>query len=253
MDTCYERQVLMMTKYSVITYNDGDNRTTRIAEIIKILSDYSPDLFGLQETQQIHMPMYAAGLPAYGYVYFDNDGTTYNSQPIFYRKDKFELLDSGIKWLSDTPDKQFSKFEESAYTRSYTYALLKDLATGETFLMANTHIDYTGAANAMQVSKLIELTRKDFPNVPMFYTADWNMFRDSKGYAILKENGMIATEEFVADAKKEGTCVGGTTAIDFCFVDERYFKGVAYKVVKDHEFSETASDHYPVYTEIERV
>ena len=54
MDTCYERQVLMMTKYSVITYNDGDNRTTRIAEIIKILSDYSPDLFGLQETQQIN-------------------------------------------------------------------------------------------------------------------------------------------------------------------------------------------------------
>ena len=85
-----------MAKYSVITYNDGDNRTTKIAEIIEILSDYSPDLFGLQETQEIHMPMYADGLPAYGYVYFDNDGTTFNSQPIFYRKDKFELVESGI-------------------------------------------------------------------------------------------------------------------------------------------------------------
>ena len=67
-------------------------------------------------------------------------------------------MESGIKWLSDTPDKQYSKFEESAYTRSFTYALLRDLSTGEKLLMANTHIDYTSAANAMQVEKLIELT-----------------------------------------------------------------------------------------------
>ena len=242
-----------MAKYSIITYNDGDNRTTKIAEIIDILTDYSPDLIGLQETQEIHMPMYADGLPAYGYVYFDNDGTTYNSQPIFYRKDKFELLESGIKWLSNTPEKQFSKFEESAYTRSYTYALFKDVATGEKLLMANTHIDYVSVANAMQVKKLIDLTRADYPDVAMFYTADWNMYRDSKGYKVLKDHGMIATEEFLPDAKLDGTCVGGTTAIDFCFVDARYFRGTAYKVVKDHKYSETASDHYPVYTEIETV
>lgn len=253
MNLPHERQVIKMAKYSIITYNDGDNRTTKIAEIIDILADYSPDLFGLQETQEIHMPLYAAGLPAYGYVYFDNDGTTYNSQPIFYRKDKFELLESGIKWLSDTPEKQFSKFAESAYTRSYTYALLKDLASGEKFLMVNTHIDYTSEGNVKQVKKLIELTRADFPGVPMLYTADWNMYRDSKGYAILKENGMIATEAFLPDAKLDGTCVGGTAAIDFCFVDERCFKGVAYKVINDHKYSETASDHYPVYTEIETV
>jgi len=240
-----------VAKYSVITYNDGDNRTTHVAEIIQILSDYAPDLFGLQETQEIHMPIYAEGLSAYGYVYFDNDGTTYNSQPIFYRKDKFELLESGIKWLSDTPEKQYSKFEESAYTRSYTYALLRDLATGEKLLMVNTHIDYTSAANKKQIEKLVELTRGEYADVPMFYTADWNMRRDSKGYAALNAYGFKATEEFLPDAKLGGTCVGGTTAIDFCFVDERFFKGVAYKVINDHPYSETASDHYPVYSEIE--
>ena len=248
-----ERQVFFMAKYSVITYNDGDNRTTRVAEVASILLDYSPDIFGLQETQELHMPMYQASLPAYGHVYYDNDGTTYNSQPIFYRKDKFELLESGIKWLSDTPDVKYTKFEESAYTRSFTYALLKDLATGEKLLAVNTHIDYTSAANAKQVARLIELTRADYPNVAMVYTADWNMRRDSKGYAVLRENGFMATEEFLPDAKLEGTCVGGTTAIDFCFVDAKYLKGVAYHVIKDHKYSETASDHYPVYTEIETI
>lgn len=241
-----------MTKYSVISYNDGDNRTTRVDQISRILADYAPDLFGLQETQEIHMPLYAAALPAYKYVYFDNDGTTYNSQPIFYRADKFEMLESGIKWLSDTPDVR-SKFPESAYTRSYTYALLRDLATGERFLMVNTHLDYVSEATSRQITKLIEMTRADYPDTPMFYIADWNMYRTSPGYAILAENGFPATETFLPDAKLDGTIVGGTAAIDFCFVDQRYFKGVAYKVINDHEFSETASDHYPIYTEIERI
>ena len=243
----------MAQKYSVISYNDGDNRTTRVDQIVQILNDYAPDLFGLQETQEIHMPLYAAALPSYKYVYFDNDGTTYNSQPIFYRADRFELLESGIQWLSDTPDVQYSKFKASAYTRSYTYALLRDVKTGEKLLMANTHIDYCGEANSMQVQKLIELTRAAYPDVPMFYIADWNMYRSSKGYAILKEAGMIATEEFLPNVEKGTTIIGGSEAIDFCFVDQRYFKGTAYKVINDHSYSKTASDHYPIYTEIERV
>ena len=78
------------------------------------------------------------------------------------------------------------------------------------------------------------------------------MYRTSDGYAILAENGMIATEEQVPNANKAPTFEGGT-AIDFCFVDQRYFKGVAYKVIDDHAYSKTASDHYPVYTEIEYI
>ena len=119
--------------------------------------------------------------------------------------------------------------------------------------MVNTHIDYTAAGNPKQVRRLIELTRADYPDVAMFYIADWNMYRTSEGYTVLKENGMIATEEFLPDAKRAGTMIGSDAAIDFCFVDQRYFKGAAYKVINDHKYSETASDHYPVYTEIETV
>lgn len=235
-----------------MSYNDGDNVTTKADQISAILKDYSPDLFGLQEVQAIHAPKYAEALEIYDYVYFDNDGTTYNSQPIYYKRDKFQLLDSGIKWISDTPDIR-SKIEESAYTRSFTYALLKDKATDESFLMVNTHIDYVDMANQLQVAKIIKMTREMFPDTPIFYIADWNMNKTQRGYAVMVENGMMATEEFLPDAKKEGTMVGSDVAIDFCFVDKKYWKGVAYKVVKDHKFSETASDHYPIYTEIERI
>ncbi len=242
----------MATKYSVISYNDGDNQTTRTDEISAILNDYAPDLFGLQETQEKHMPIYSELIPGYKYVYFDNDGTTYNSQPIFYRADKFELLESGIQWMSDTPDVR-SKYEESAYTRSFTYALLKDVATAETLLMVNTHVDYRDDGNKKQIKKLLEIVDAKYPNIPKFFIADWNMYRTSDGYAILRDAGMIATEEYLPDVEKPTTIIGGSTAIDFCFVDKRYFKGVAYKVINDHKYSETASDHYPLYTEIERI
>ena len=78
-----------MGKYSIMSYNDGDNKTTKADQIVAILRDCDPDIFGLQEVQAIHAPKYAKDLGVYDYVYFDNDGTTYNSQPIYYKRDKF--------------------------------------------------------------------------------------------------------------------------------------------------------------------
>ena len=245
---------IKMSRYSVITYNDGDNRTTKPEQISEILKDISPDIFGLQEVQEIHAPVYAENLGAYDYVYYDNDGTTYNSQPIYFKRDKFELLADGIKWISDTPDVR-SKFEESAYTRSFTYAKLRDKATGEVFVVVNSHIDYMAAANVKQVAAIVDMTREMFPDNAIFYTADWNMRPESAGYAKMLEKGCAAVESFLPDADMCGTEVGEgrTKTIDFCFVDKKYWRGAAYKVIRDHKYSDTASDHYPVYVEIERI
>ena len=243
-----------MTRYSVMSYNDGDNMTTKVHRIAAIIKSCNPDLFGLQEVQLVHAPGYAVALPEYDYVYFDNDGTTFNSQPIYYKRDKFELLASGIKWLSDTPNVR-SKYEESAYVRSFTYAYLKDKETNEQFLMVNSHLDYRGEANVKQVEAIVDITREMYPDTPIFYTADWNMRPTSKGYAKMNEKGCAAVEEYIPDADTSGTEVGeGPTAtIDFCFVDKKYWKGSAYKVMRDHKYSKSASDHYALYVEIERI
>jgi endonuclease/exonuclease/phosphatase family metal-dependent hydrolase len=138
--------------------------------------------------------------------------------------------------------------------RSYTFALLQDKNSGAKILAVNTHIDYISAANVLQIERIIELTEKDFSCVPKFYTGDWNMRRTSDGYKVLEKAGYIATEEMVAGAKKDGTCVSGEDkTIDFCFVDKNTVKGIAYHVINDHEYAKTASDHYAVYTEIELI
>ena len=233
--------------FSVITYNDGDNRTTKADEVAKILSDISPDVFGLQETQEIHVPVYLEKTEDYACVYFDNDGTTYNSQPIFYKRSRFELLDCGIKWLSDTPDVKFSKYPESAYIRSCTYALLKEKESGEQILAVNTHIDYTAKGNIMQVTKIIDTVKKLGYSAPTFIMGDWNMRRTSEVYKILERAGYIASEELAQDAVKAGTCVDEDKTIDFIFVCEKSVTCNAYKVINDHKYSKTASDHFPVF------
>ena len=49
-----------------------------------------------------------------------------------------------------------------------------------------------------------------------------------------------------------GTALGKNVAghIDFCFVDLDLSIPVGYEYISNHQYSETASDHYPVYAEI---
>jgi endonuclease/exonuclease/phosphatase family metal-dependent hydrolase len=226
------------SKYSIMTYNDGDNSYQNIADRMTIVKEYMPDIICFQETQTPHAQRYKNSLQIYDYVLYDNDGTTYNSQPIFWKRDKFELVDSGIKWLSDTPDKR-SKFADSEYYRSMTYAILKDKATGEQFVVVNTHLDFA-KINAKQTEKLLELSA-GFRDMPMLCLGDFNMRDTDKGYQNMYNECFMDSGRYLE--KKD------TATIDFCFIDITKIVATNYKVISDHELSKTASDHYPVYTE----
>ena len=227
------------SKYSIITYNDGDNSYQNIADRMTIIKEYMPDLICFQETQTPHAKKYSDSLREYDYVLYDNDGTTYNSQPVFWKKDKFERVDSGIKWLSNTPDVR-SKFEESDYTRSFTYVILKDKVTGEKLVVISTHTDYVQAAVEKQTAILMELTQ-EFRNMPMVILGDFNMRDNSVAYQNMSNECFIDAGRYLNAPTK--------ASIDFCFVDVTRVVPTAYKVINDHELSKVASDHDPVYVE----
>lgn len=226
------------SKYSIMTYNDGDNSYQNISDRMTIVKEYMPDIICFQETQTPHAQRYKTSLKVYDYVLYDNDGTTYNSQPIFWKKEKFELVDSGIKWLSNTPDKR-SKLPDSEYFRSMTYAILKDKATGEQFVVVNTHLDFA-KVNAQQTEKLLELTA-GFRDMPMLFLGDFNLRDTDKGYQNMYNECFMDSGRYL-EAKKPA-------AIDFCFIDITKIVATDYKVVDDHELSKVASDHCAVYTE----
>ena len=264
--------------YTVMSYNDGDTsyaNQKNYEKVAVIINDYAPDIVGMQEVQQKHAKgsssYYAQLLPDYGIVYYDHG--TYNNNatladklannsnaiaysekqnpsgvPIFYRKDRFTLISSGQGWLSDTPDKA-SKYTESDYTRSYVWAKLQDKRTGEIIVAVNTHIDYVPEANIKQVNKLLELVAEKFPGENIIMTADWNMGKGYASYQALNNAGYYAAEELLEGAFTPPTTPGGGY-IDFCFVSSDKFTTFDYKVVNNHQYSETASDHYAIIAEV---
>ena len=200
-----------------------------------------PDFICFQETQTLHGKSYKGKLGEYDYVLYDNDGTTYNSQPVFWKKDKFECLDSGIKWLSDTPDVR-SKYEDSDYTRSFTYAILKDKTTGEEMVIISTHTDYTVTAVPKQTARLVELVEElALRTRPVLILGDFNMRDNSTAYQNMSNACFIDAGRYLSAANP--------ATIDFIFVDVTKVVPTDYKVINDHELSKQASDHDPVYAE----
>lgn len=58
--------------------------------------------------------------------------------PIYFKTDKFELIDSGTKWLTSTPDLP-SQIDGMDTWKGLTYVVLKDKASGEQFIYVNLH------------------------------------------------------------------------------------------------------------------
>lgn len=246
--------------YKVMTFNDGDNSekwNDKVVERAQIINDYKPDVVGMQEIRYAHandyyfngLPTYKTLLTDYTLVFYEKDTDNHDVPAMYYRTDKFDLVDSGIKWLSDTPDTKGSKFTESQYIRAFIWAKLKDKVTGETYMFVNTHLDFA-AVSLKQTNRLLELVAPIAGDLPVIFTADWNFYRDSDSAKALNAAGYYSTESKTSNKYKPGTFPSSDQAIDFCFVKPTEFKTLDYKVINDHEYSLIASDHYAVISEI---
>ena len=75
----------------------------------------------------------------------------------------------------------------------------------------------------------------------------------SEGFKDIVANNLLPTYSYLENPKLDGTMVGSDATIDFCFVDAYHFTASEYKVIRDHKYSDTASDHYPVYSVIRMI
>lgn len=242
-DLSFEEVKVM--SFNILVGNDQ----SRFNKMVSIVEAYSPDVIGFQEVKPNTLRALAATFGSkYGYVNLERDNSSKESTPLFYDKTKYNLIESGGGWLSDTPEKM-SKFSESAYNRVYVYAILENKETGTRFVHVNTHIDYVQAANTKQVKVLLEETRK-FSYLPMFYTADWNMYDHSDGYKMMTSEGFLDSATMTDNAHVGPTMVEGSAPIDFCFTSMLYSFVDRYEVVDGHEYSQEASDHYAIFARI---
>lgn len=236
-------------------YQSNDNRLPRVVEMIE---RHAADSVGVQEADKWWTDNLEKALPQYARVgtYRDDGISLGESCSIFYLKDKFELVESGDFWLSETPDTP-SKGWDGGCFRVVTYAILKDKSTGFVYAHFNTHFDNVGAkAKHESVPLLASRIARIAPDIPVVLTGDFNTREGSEIYENLLSCGLRNTK-FLAE--KYDDCatyhdynpfVLNTKPIDYIFVNG-YCSAVKSSIVDSDTVNLIyPSDHFPIIVEM---
>lgn len=250
------------SEMNIATYNlrlnipsDGVNAWPNRKEWVKDLIQYhSFDIFGVQEALYDQM-MDLDSLPGFDYVGAGRDDGKHGGEysAIFYNTKKFSVIKTGTFWLSSTPEKP-SKGWDAAYPRVCTWAYFKEISSGKSFYMFNTHFDHISEKARENSAKLIlEKIQELVPgNVPVVITGDFNSDPETKAYGTITER--FTDAKLVSKTKAygpDGTFNGFKyneqvkERIDFVFVNN-LFEVLKYGVLTDSQELRFPSDHFPV-------
>lgn len=253
---------------NVMTFNvrydnpeDGNNnwkfRKERVADVIK---DNKIDVFGTQEVLINQYNDLKGLLPEYASVGVGREDGKEKGEfnAVFYRTDRFTLLDSGTFWLSETPEVAGSLGWDGACERLVTWTVLKEKG-GVELLFINTHLDHMGeVARREGVSLLIDRIGKLAAGRPVVLTGDFNAEPES---SVIEH---VLTSGIFNDSKAEAATKAGTDwsfadygsipeaerpLIDYIFVSKD-IKVNHYEVLPDHNAEGFVSDHAPLKANI---
>jgi endonuclease/exonuclease/phosphatase family metal-dependent hydrolase len=248
----YDDSLLTAMSFNVWVGGQTPERNERVLTMVR---NYFPDTVGFQEVDPIWLAVLREGLKdQYAYVGEGrNGGNSGEYNPIFYKKELFNLIDSGTKWLSDTPNVAASKYSESSLPRIYTYALLEKKSDGQKIMIVNTHFDHTSAeARELQAKVLVEYLKK-VSEYPIVLTGDFNCASNSTAYSTIIKSG-VADSNGIADKRENNAATFtnyGTSnkIIDFVFVSPKDIAVTYYKVCNEAINGDFPSDHHPVLIE----
>lgn len=252
----------------IMTYNirldvasDGENAwPNRKDYFTSQIQFYSPDIFGVQEATPNQVIDIASAFSDYNrYGVGREEGGTGEACTIYYKKDRFQVLQSNTFWLSETPN-VVSRGWDAACNRVCTYALFKDLKTKKTFWVFNLHLDHMGEVARVKgvqlvLSKIKELNTK---NYPAFLMGDFNSEPNTKQIAEIKK-----VMDDTRDVSKEkpfgpsGTFNDFkhnepvTLLLDYIFISKNSGLTIQkHAVLSDSKDLKYPSDHLPVLIEI---
>ncbi len=252
--------VIRLATYNIRTMCDEGDKSweVRIDALVDVVRRNRFDLFATQEGRTSQLKDMAV-LDEYAYVGRDRDGDNEGEHSaIFYKKERFEMLESGDFWYSETPDVP-SYGWGAHYRRICTWGHFKDKRNGKTFYVFNSHTDHEVEEARRQSSyMLLERVRKIANGKPVFCTGDFNATSDDEPIQILLKDGMLA-DSYKCSRKSPQGPVGSfhgydlageiTQRIDFIFVTSA-IEVLSYRTVDDDvKYGKYSSDHFPVVIE----
>jgi endonuclease/exonuclease/phosphatase family metal-dependent hydrolase len=252
------------------TAKDGENHWDKRKEFLAdTVKAFDADLLGTQETlgfQRDFLAEKLLGHEAFG-VGRDDGKENGEMMAVFWRTTRFEKIDGGHFWLSETPKEAGSKSWDSSLPRMATWVKLKDKTTGgKPILWVNTHFDHIGKTSRVEAAKLIRAQVAALgEGCSILVTGDFNSGEGSEPYKALfglygKDESPVVDTYRVAHPKR-GENEGTTTPfkagprkgdrIDWIGAS-RDWKVVAAVIDHTSRGGRTPSDHFPITAVIRR-
>lgn len=251
---------MKIMSFNVLCYGRDKNFWLgRIPLVVRTIRKADPDTFGVQEAHIGWMNALTGAFPDYGYVGVGRDDGKKKGEfsAVFYKKDKFEVLDKGSFWLSETPEKP-GKGWDAACIRICSWAKLKEIETGKEFVHLNTHLDHIGPVAMQKGAELVASRGTEIAGGnPAFFTGDFNVTPDSKPCKAVLACGFSDCRD-IAEITDKGRTFHGFNEKDpeaGSVIDYVFCKGSvrvkSFEVIRKHIDRQVPSDHYPVVAEVE--
>ena len=258
-----DEAILKVLTFNIRYDNPADSFNAwsyRASFVCRFLNNEKPDLLGMQEVL------------ASQYNYLDSVMTDYSSvgvgrsdgakagemNPVFFRKDRFELIRTKTFWLSETPDTAGTKAWGANLPRIVTWVELSEKNTHQHFYFFNTHFAHdSDSARIMSAGLLLNEVDSIAAGFPFIITGDFNMIHSSKEYEILTgpyESVPLLIDSYAVTEKRpqgpaytfngfsESTSSG---RIDYIFV-RNGLKVLEHRTYIKKEHGIYISDHWPV-------
>lgn len=173
------------------TAKDGDNHWDKRKDfLIETIKAFNPDLLGTQETLGFQRDYLAEKLSGYEVlgVGRDDGKETGEMTALYFKRSRFEKLDGGHFWLSETPDVPGSKSWDTSLTRMVSWVKLRDRLQPKAMplMFFNTHFDHRGEQARVESAKLIRRKVEEAgKNCRIIVTGDFNAGEGSGPYQAL--------------------------------------------------------------------
>lgn len=257
-NTVTEVVMLPEQEVKVISQNllcDENTVADRATAMINSITALEPDSFGVQECVKAWANRIDSSLKdSYARVGVDCYGEDVGNfgTYVYYRKDKYKVIETDTFWMSTTPDVP-SQYNNSAnmMNRTCTWVILENIETGFRYVHVNCHLDWGDqTANVVQIQMVRNLILR-FENMgyPVFATGDYNTKEGSVSYGQMLASESIADSRYVAD-KSTATIshYDNQASVDFCFVTQNKMQVLEFDIIHNVREGVKVSDHNGVYT-----
>lgn len=253
---------IKVASYNIRNASDKDvnawvNRKKPVTDLI-LRHDF--DIVGVQEPYDIQIPDFDNLLKDYSGVKAPYARRSFLA--IYYKKELFEELESGMFWLSETPDEP-SEGWDSDEKRICHWAKFKHKETAKEFYFFNTHFYWRYQTARKNSGPLVaERIKQIAGSAPVIFVGDLNSQPETSQIESLKVLLDDAFDVTLTPRKgPENTNLGGgnfqgepRNRIDYIFVSKgiKVLDYVSYEdvYVDEHDDYRYPSDHLPISSNI---